>query len=99
MSKFNVTASELRSAIQALRENNTQFKGRVTELGAKQQELASQWQGDANTAFNAAFQNDKDKWEIFSQLVEQYIQALEQILQTYEAAEQANTSTASTRSY
>lgn len=99
MSKFNVTAGELRSTIQALREKNTQFKAQVSELGGKQQELAGQWQGDANTAFNAAFQNDKGQWETFSQLVEQYIQALEQILQAYEAAEQTNTSTASTRSY
>lgn len=99
MSMFNVTASELRSAISALQEDNSQFRNRLTELYNSQQELASQWQGDANTAFNNAFNSDKGQWDSFAGLVDQYVNTLQEILNTYETAETTNTSTAQTRTY
>ena len=57
MSKYTVTASEMQNAINELNSANSEFKNRVSELEAAQQELAGMWQGDANTAFNTAFQN------------------------------------------
>ena len=99
MAKFQVTASELKTAIADLQEKNRTFKTKVSELEQTQQSLKAQWQGDANTAFNAAFEQDKAKWTSFSNLIDQYIQALNTIMQTYEKAEATNTSTATTRSY
>lgn len=99
MSTFNVTASELQSAISTLQEDNTQFRSRLSELLNKQQELAGQWQGDANTAFNNAFNSDKGQWDSFASLVDQYIQALQEILKIYETAESTNTMTAQNRTY
>lgn len=99
MSTFNVTASELQSAISTLQEDNSQFRSRLAELLNKQQELASQWQGDANTAFNNAFNSDKGQWDTFASLVDQYIQALQEILKIYETAESTNTATAQSRTY
>lgn len=96
MAKFQVTASELKAAITDLDEKNKAFKNKVSEL---EQALRAQWQGDANTAFNSAFEKDKEKWTTFSLLIEQYILALQTILTTYEKAEATNTSTAVTRSY
>ena len=99
MAKFQVTASELKAAITDLDEKNKAFKNKVSELEQAQQALRAQWQGDAHTAFNSAFEKDKEKWTTFSLLIEQYILALQTILTTYEKAEATNTSTAVTRSY
>ena len=99
MAKFQVTTAELKAAIADLQEKNGTFKNKVSELEQSQQALIAQWQGDANTAFNTAFENDKAQWTTFSTLIDQYIQALQTILQTYEQAEATNTSTASNRSY
>ena len=99
MAKFQVTTAELKAAIADLQEKNGTFKNKVSELEQSQQALRAQWQGDANTAFNTAFENDKAQWTTFSTLINQYIQALQTILQTYEQAEATNTSTASNRSY
>ena len=97
MAKFQVTTAELKAAIADLQEKNGTFKNKVSELEQSQQR--AQWQGDANTAFNTAFENDKAQWTTFSTLIDQYIQALQTILQTYEQAEATNTSTATNRSY
>ena len=99
MSKYTVTASDMQRVINELTSANSEFKSRVSELEAAQQELSSQWQGDANTAFNQAFQNDKGQWTTFANLIDQYVQTLSTILQTYQTAEQTNTETARTRSY
>ena len=99
MAKFQVTTAELKAAIADLQEKNGTFKNKVSELEQSQQALRAQWQGDANTAFNTAFENDKAQWTTFSTLIDQYIQALQTILQTYEQAEATNTSIASNRSY
>lgn len=99
MAKFQVTTAELKAAIADLQEKNSTFKNKVSELEQSQQALRAQWQGDANTAFNTAFENDKAQWATFSSLIDQYIQALQTIMQTYEQAEATNTATANTRSY
>ena len=99
MAKFQGTTSELKAAIADLQEKNSTFKNKVSELEQAQQALKAQWQGDSNNAFNAAFANDKAQWTNFSNLIDQYIQALQTIMQAYEKAEAANTATATTRSY
>lgn len=99
MSKYSLTAQELQSAISELSSSNAQFKSRVSDLQGKQQALAGMWQGDANTAFNAAFNSDKGQWDTFAQLMDRYVETLQSIKQTYEAAEAANVQTAATRSY
>lgn len=99
MAKFEVTTSQLRSAVSDLTSDNGEFKNRVSELQGLQQQLTSEWQGDANTAFNTAFNNDKGQWDTFASLIDQYIQALQTIIETYDKAEEANRDTATTRSY
>lgn len=99
MSKFTITASEMQNAITELNSANNEFKNRVTELESAQQELAGMWQGEANTAFNSAFQNDKGQWSTFASLIDQYTQTLSTILQTYQNAEATNVDTARTRAY
>ena len=99
MSKYSLTAQELASAISELSSSNAQFKSRVADLQSKQSALAGMWQGDANSAFNAAFNSDKGQWDAFAQLMDRYIETLQSIKATYEAAEATNVQTAATRSY
>lgn len=98
MSKFEVTTSQLRSAISDLTSDNSEFKNRVSELMEVQQELAAEWQGEANTAFNTAFNNDKSQWDAFASLIDQYIQAMQSIMDGYDQAENINRETATIRS-
>ena len=95
--RFEVTAAELKNAASVLTEKNGQFVSAVNELEGLQQELKGMWEGEANNAFNNAFQTDKGKWTQFSQTVTQYIQALQNIAQTYEQTEATNTATATSR--
>ena len=99
MSKFQVTAAEMQAAIADLQEKNSTFKNNVSELEQTQQALRAQWQGDANNAFNSAFQRDKEQWATFSSLLDVYIQTLQTIKQTYEQAETTNAYTAQNRTY
>lgn len=99
MSKFTLTASEMQNAINEINSANTEFKNRVAELEGEQQNLAGMWQGDANTVFNNAFQNDKGQWSTFANLVDQYVETLGSILQIYQTAESTNVETGKTRTY
>ena len=99
MSKFSVTANELTNAAGYLSEDNNQFRSRVNDLINCASELASMWQGEANTQFNNAFNTDQERWAEFAALIDQYVEALNQVAQTYAVAEETNVSTASTRTY
>ncbi|MCD7981728.1 MAG: WXG100 family type VII secretion target [Clostridiales bacterium] len=99
MATFQVTASEMQSTITQLQSDNQEFLSRVQELSEQQQELAAMWTGDANTAFNNAFNTDAAKWTEFYNLINQYIEALNSILGIYTNAESANTDTAVNRTY
>lgn len=99
MSRFSVTASELNNVVNTLESDNQQFRARVSDLMNCAQELAAMWQGEANNRFNAALNNDQQRWAEFAALVDQYGEALANIIQIYSTAEQSNTSTATTRTY
>lgn len=99
MSRFTVAASELTNAVSVLAEDNNQFRSRVSDLMNCAQELASMWQGEANNRFNTALNTDQERWHEFAALIDQYNEALQQIIQVYNNAEESNVSTASTRAY
>lgn len=99
MSRFSVTAAELNNVVRTLSEDNNQFRARVNDLMNCATELASMWQGEANDRFNAALNSDQERWVEFGSLIDQYNEALNNIIQIYSNAEDGNTSTAVTRSY
>lgn len=99
MSRFSVTANELVNAANNLSEDNNQFRARVNDLITCANELASMWQGEANNQFNNAFNTDQERWTEFATLIDQYVEALGTVAQTYATAEETNVSTASTRTY
>lgn len=98
MAEIKVTSAEIRNKANELRQMNQQFKTKVEAMVTSENTLCGQWEGDAKTAFHTAFTNDKAKWDLFAQEIENYSIALENIAQEYDAKEAANTNIASQRS-
>ena len=99
MPKILATISQITSTATELENLNTQFGQKVTELAALESELGAMWQGEANNAFRTAFNNDRDKWAQFQQIISQYIQALRNAAERLANAEETNKDTATRRSY
>lgn len=99
MAEIRVTASELRTKAQTLRQLNQSFNTQVNVLQQNEQSVCSMWEGEAKNAFHTEFTKDKGKMEQFKQAIDKYVQALEQIAQAYERAEQQNTQIATNRTY
>lgn len=99
MAEIKVTPSEVRRKAEELRELNQQFKAKVENLVAAEQNLSSQWEGEANRTFHDAFNRDKGQWDSFYNHIQQYAQALEQIAAEYEKKEAMNAEIAGRRSY
>lgn len=96
-SSIMVTSSQLRSKAQSLRQYNTQFKTAVDSLSTSEQSLASSWSGEAQQAFHAAFNDDKQQFELFRKGIDEYAAALEKAADEYDRAEAKNVQTAKTR--
>lgn len=99
MAKFEVSTAELNSAVTKLTEKKNSFQQKLSELLTQQEQLASQWSGDASTAFAQAFQSDKAQWDKFAGVLDTYIQTLQAISRAYDDAEARNKQTATTRKY
>ncbi len=97
MSMFRVSSSELRQKADQLEQLNAQFKTAVENLVTQEASLASMWEGEAQKAFRAAFNNDRQQFENFYNGIAKYIQALRDAAQKYDEAEAKNLSTAQTR--
>lgn len=99
MAKINVTVSELFNAVNLLNERNGSFRGKVVEMAGLESELGAMWQGEANNAFRTAFNNDRQAWDNFAKLVDQYIATLKSIADRYVQTEETNTTQAKNRTY
>ena len=99
MALIRVTAAQVRSTANQLREYNANFNGQVNKLQESEASLNSMWQGQANDAFHAAFSSDKEYMTQFYNLINNYCEALDQIATEYENAENVNTDTATKRTF
>ena len=99
MALIRVTAAQVKSTADQLRQYDSQFKSQVDNLETHELNLSSMWEGQAKDAFHNAFYNDKEYMNQFYVLIEKYCQALEQIARSYEEAEARNTDTATKRSF
>ncbi len=97
MSRFRVTAREVRNAAQNLRSQNRSFNSQVMSLENSERRLHGMWEGQAHDAFHNAFMHDKNYMQKFYQLIEQYCRALDEIARQYEDAERRNVQTATQR--
>lgn len=99
MALIRVTASQVRSTANQLRDYNQNFNSQVQALQSAEGSLNSMWDGQANDAFHAAFNNDKEYMTQFYNLINKYCEALDQIATEYDNAETLNTDTATKRSF
>ena len=99
MALIRVTASQVRSTANSLRELNQQFNSQVQNLQASEESLNGMWDGQANDAFHAAFMSDKEYMTQFYNLINKYCEALDSIATEYENAENINLDTATRRSF
>ena len=99
MALIRVTASQVRSSANSLRELNQQFNSQVQNLQASEESLNGMWDGQANDAFHAAFMSDKEYMTQFYNLINKYCEALDSIATEYENAEIINLDTATKRSF
>lgn len=99
MPEIKVTAAQLRSKAQTLSQLNASLLTQINMLQQSEATVSSMWDGEAKTAFHNAFTHDKREMMDFKQAIDKYVQALEQIAQKYERAEQQNTQTAASRTY
>lgn len=99
MGFFQVTASELKAKAGELTELNGRFKSEVSNLETTEAALKSKWVGQANDNFHNAFVKDKGQMDKFNTLIDNYIQALNDIAAKYEQTEAANAELAGSRNY
>ena len=99
MALIRVTASQVKSTAMQLRDYNQNFNTQVQALQGAEESLNSMWDGQANDAFHAAFNNDKEYMSQFYNLINKYCEALDQIAAEYDNAEALNTEMATRRIY
>ena len=99
MGEIKITQSALKEKKEQLKNLNEKFKSKVGELVSAERNLNAMWDGDANTEFHKAFESDSKQMDNFYKAVQDYATKLEQIIEIYAKAEQANLQTASTRNY
>lgn len=97
MAEIQVTATQLKSKADELRNLNSSFKSQVGNLEGQEQDLVGMWEGEARNEFHKQFGLDKAQFDEFYQLIEKYCEALITIAAKYEQAEAANLALASAR--
>ena len=65
MAIIRVTAAQLKTGAEELRNLNQQFKAAVSDLESTEGSLNSMWEGEARNAFHQAFTNDKTQMDNF----------------------------------
>lgn len=99
MAEIKVTASTLRQRAQELTQLNNNLNTQISRLESAESNVCSMWEGEAKNEFHKAFTHDKAAMLQFKQAIDKYVQALTEIAQKYETAEQRNRQTASNRTY
>lgn len=97
--QITANTQQIKTKADQLHKLNDQFKKQVEQLESYEQTLNAGWDGEANDKFHKAFLKDKTQMHNFYNLVEQYVQALQQIINKYENAEIKNAKIASERKY
>ncbi|MCR4596564.1 MAG: WXG100 family type VII secretion target [Lachnospiraceae bacterium] len=84
------SSSELEAIIDELRDLNGKFRNKATDINTEHTQLVTKWEGDASTAFEEHFQKEYPNFENFASAIDEYIQALTDILNEYNTAEDMN---------
>lgn len=99
MAQFGVDLAKLKAALAELRTERGNLTTKISDLQSSEKTLSGKWEGDAKVSFESAFNNDVKYMNSFVSLVQQYEDALNQVIATYAAAEAANVATGTSRTY
>lgn len=88
-------SSSIQDVIDQLEELNSGFMDKANAIDAEHKALTSKWEGDASTAFEEHYQNERQNFDVFYNAIHEYANALRTILANYEYVEQQNKSIAS----
>lgn len=99
MAQVTLTSALLKSKAEELSAQNSQLKAQINLLEETEGNLNSMWEGDANTAFHTAFNNDKIQITNFYNAIQQYVQVLQNVAARYAQVEGQNAEIASARKY
>jgi len=97
MARFRVTTTVLRSKASDLETLNNKFNLEVNKLREACQALSSKWEGPAKTKFVEEFNKDAEKFELFKNGINNFVQQLRADADEYDKTENLNTSIAATR--
>ncbi len=88
MNEIRVTSSQaILNVIEQLRNYNTEFRAKADEIRTEQKMLTTNWEGEASDTFQANFQKEEPSFENFAMAIDEYVVALQKILEQYEQAE------------
>jgi len=87
MALIRVTAKEVQRTAEQLRTLDQNFSNQVNNLVSAEGNLNSMWDCEANDAFHAAFNSDKEYMTQFYNLLNKYCEALDNIAAEYARTE------------
>ena len=87
ISRIEVNTAQLSGDIKRLRAALRQTRGHVENLQAKMTEMNGMWEGPTNQAIRRRFQADHQRMLALCASLEELIQILESIRQTYDTCE------------
>lgn len=99
MGVIRVDVTQLNSKADELEALNTQFKKSVDDLETSANSLKSMWEGEANNAFNTAFNSDKVQMNNFYNAIGMYVTNLRKVASKYQQAEATNVEIGNNRTY
>ena len=97
MAQVKVDTARLRQTAGELRQQVNRLKNEASTMRSNQRSLTAQWDGDANTTFDNAFNRNVGEFQNFSNLILDYAAALDRYADDYERTERQNAQIASTR--
>ena len=92
---YVLSSNAISGVITELRSLNQEFNSKAADIRQEHQNLITKWEGDASTAFEQNFHREEVGFDNFYQAIEEYVEALQEILNQYETAEAQNVNIAS----
>ena len=97
MAEIRVSTAHLRNVAAQLAQLKAKLANEASTMRANQQSLTAMWDGPANETFDRAFNRNVTEFEAFSQLIQDYSNALLTYAEQYERTEHDNEAIAKTR--
>ena len=87
---MRIDPNQVEQTINQLREYNSGFRSKAEEIIADQAALGADWESDSSEEFARRFKTEQTNFESFATTIDEYVEGLRQILETYERMEEIN---------